>query len=946
MLLKKLSLLSLLILTLLFSGQLAAQAQKEILSKGQEYLNTGDYELAQKYLEKAANNYASPQNLEALVNLYSLTGNYKKALENALYLSKTEQATLGFTMAGEIAMHLGEYKNAQDYFMAARIYDPNNIRANVNLGLLLRTLGIKDKYIRLFSDVFDNYDPELVYSAQDLTYIAIACRYYAMESDEVDRSDTLSTLVQEILPEAISLNKYNFRAHIEMADIFLQAYDDVEAKVIIHEALKLNAKHPGLLLMKAKIQAQQYASRPKAIPTVEYIAEINSQLPGAWAIAAELYLADEEYGKALIHIKKALEINPLHLETLSLQAAYHYLLREDDKYEKLCQKILKINPIYGELYHIVSATISYKRQFQDGVALCRKAIELDPFLWNAYIELGTNLMRVGNQKEAEEQFLIVQEKYNFHTQTHNMLMLLDKYKNFEEFRTKHFIIRLHKSEAELMSPLLTNFLEEAYDVLTKQYKFEPKTPITFEMFRDHQDFSVRTVGLSAIPANGACFGQVVTAHSAQDLPIGSFNWASVAWHEFAHVITLQLSDYQVPRWFTEGLSEYSERQRNPGTVRKLDQELYSAHTAGLMRGIVDLNAGFTRPRYMREVEICYYQGGLICLFLDKTYGFDKIIQMLKLYGQGKETEEILQIVFSLSPEKFDKLFMAWLQKNIFDKMNVMPSVSPEKIEEFKDLTEEDPDDIEAYINLAIGYLKQFRLEDAEINAGYILALDPENIRAYEILGQIDYHRKKYDRARRSFEEAIRLGSKDFHTRLMLGLICLGKKETEKAAQYLREAKEIFPNYVGGNNPYLILAKIYEAQKKTDLARKEREAFLALDANNYKLRIKLANEYAKEKNYEKVAQLLKEAQDIFPFDFKMQALRAKALEKIRRKKEAIQAYHAVVALKPKKDIHVYYTKLAQLYLETSNEQQAKFYAAQALQIKPGYRPANKIFQKIK
>ncbi|MCK7515634.1 MAG: hypothetical protein MZV70_74425 [Desulfobacterales bacterium] len=35
---------------------------------------------------------------------------------------------------------------------------------------------------------------------------------------------------------------------------------------------------------------------------------------------------------------------------------------------------------------------------------------------------------------------------------------------------------------------------------------------------------------------------------------GSFNWQATLWHEMAHVFTMQLSKYRVPRWLTEGIS--------------------------------------------------------------------------------------------------------------------------------------------------------------------------------------------------------------------------------------------------------------------------------------------------------------------------------------------------------------------------------------------------------
>lgn len=111
---------------------------------------------------------------------------------------------------------------------------------------------------------------------------------------------------------------------------------------------------------------------------------------------------------------------------------------------KSTKKILDINPCYGEFYYIVGQATSAKYQFAESVKLNQKAVELDPFLWHAYIELGHSLMRVGNEEEALKYFTKVQEEYNFHVQTHNMIMLLKKYSEFKTFQTENFKIRLHK----------------------------------------------------------------------------------------------------------------------------------------------------------------------------------------------------------------------------------------------------------------------------------------------------------------------------------------------------------------------------------------------------------------------------------------------------------------------------------------------------------------------
>ena len=63
-------------------------------------------------------------------------------------------------------------------------------------------------------------------------------------------------------------------------------------------------------------------------------------------------------------------------------------------------------------------------------------------------------------------------------------------------------------------------------------------PIRIEIYRSHEDFSVRTVGLSGLGALGVSFGRVVAMDSPAARRVGEFNWGSTLWHELGHVFTL------------------------------------------------------------------------------------------------------------------------------------------------------------------------------------------------------------------------------------------------------------------------------------------------------------------------------------------------------------------------------------------------------------------------
>ena len=211
---------------------------------------------------------------------------------------------------------------------------------------------------------------------------------------------------------------------------------------------------------------------------------------------------------------------------------------------------------------------------------------------------------------------------------------------------------------------MTDLLQRAYTTLSAKYHFTPEVPITFEMYPDHADFAVRTLGLPGIGALGVCFGKLFVMDSPTARKPDGFNWGSTLWHEFTHVITLQMTDYKVPRWFSEGLSVYEERKGFPGWGDDLKLEYLSAIKAKKLLPIAQLNDGFMRPKFPEQVLVSYYQASVISDYIDEKFGFPAILKMLQLYKEGKSTPEVFKQALHLSPDDFDKQFFAWVDEKV------------------------------------------------------------------------------------------------------------------------------------------------------------------------------------------------------------------------------------------------------------------------------------------
>ena len=83
-------------------------------------------------------------------------------------------------------------------------------------------------------------------------------------------------------------------------------------------------------------------------------------------------------------------------------------------------------------------------------------------------------------------------------------------------------------------------------------------PVQVEVYPDHEDFAVRTLGMPGLGALGVTFGDVIAMDSPSGRKPGDFHWASTLWHEMSHVFILTATNHRVPRWFTEGLAVHEE----------------------------------------------------------------------------------------------------------------------------------------------------------------------------------------------------------------------------------------------------------------------------------------------------------------------------------------------------------------------------------------------------
>jgi len=262
-----------------------------------------------------------------------------------------------------------------------------------------------------------------------------------------------------------------------------------DATDLYGEAIELKPDHAGAYLGLALIGAKNYDS--KAVEAATKAINSDPKLVEAQELLARLALEDSQPEKAAAEADKALKISPEALDAMAVHATIDLLANKTSS--PWFDKIAAINPVYGQGYELAADLFVLNRRYEEGIAMYRKALQLNPDLQSARADLGVNLMRLGEEKEAYEQLKTAYDGGYQNNETVNSLRLIDSYKNFVTFTTPTTIVKLDKREADLLRPYVESELQRAIATYQDKYGLKLEKPVQVEVYPNHDDFAVRTM---------------------------------------------------------------------------------------------------------------------------------------------------------------------------------------------------------------------------------------------------------------------------------------------------------------------------------------------------------------------------------------------------------------------------------------------------------------------
>jgi tetratricopeptide (TPR) repeat protein len=435
-------------------------------------------------------------------------------------------------------------------------------------------------------------------------------------------------------------------------ELFLEKYNTAEALRSFQMAMQVDSRWTPALLGAAKALSDD--NPPQAVTLAKRALEVNPSYVDAMVFLAAEAADAGHHDEAKETLDKALGINPSSLDAHALRGAVAFVEDHSQDFEAEAAKVLALSPTYGEVYLTAGELAAHNYRFDEAVELTRRALALDPANYRAQADLGIQLLRTGDEPGARAALDASFKADPYNKLTYNLLQMMDTLEKFVTVRDGDLVIRMHKDEAPVLQEYAVPLAHQALNTMSARYEFSPRGPILIEIFPKHDDFAVRTVGLPGmIGALGACFGRVVAMDSPKARPPGEFQWEATLWHELGHVITLQMSNQRVPRWLTEGISEYEEQRARPEWRRDMDLMYAGLLNRGETLKLTDLNAAFQNPK---TITLAYYEGSLVVEHIVAAHGQAGLNKLLRSFAQGLDTDAALKAALNTDFEQMQAGF--------------------------------------------------------------------------------------------------------------------------------------------------------------------------------------------------------------------------------------------------------------------------------------------------
>ncbi len=904
------------------------------LQAADELRNEGSYEDALGAYEGISQSVAA---VCGMAYCHLRTGHYEEA-ENVLdgIRASGEDSSEWHRAMADVLAITGRYHAAITHARRALAINADDCRARYALGQLYEQVGAREDAVeayRFFDALLAKGVPK---NAADLTAAAGGFLRFSVMTRHPNLSERTRFVVRDLYQQAYQrIDRTYWPARLAAADLLRTKSRKKDAAEDYQAALKINghlaAAHAGLGFLALDGWDFEAVEEHMAMSL-----KCNPRSLRAIHLEAALNLTLRRYEDAKAAALRALDVNSNDVASLGYAAAACVGLNDAARVEVFRRRAYAINPRPADFHRIVGDTLSALRQYGDSESAYLLAIEADPTDPRPRTELGLMYMQWGEERKADAALATAWELDDFDDRTLNTLSLLSGMHAFSRLETEHFIIKYDASVDAVLPAYLASYLEEIHEELAEDYEWTPSAKTIIELFPTHRMFGVRITGKPWIHTVGACTGRVIALESPRDHPQlqGAYNIARVLRHEYTHTVTLAATGNRIPHWFTEGLAVMQEDSPRPWSWCEI---LAGAVRRGELFTLETIDWGFMRPQTRTDRQMAYAQSEWMCRFIVERFGYSAINRMIVAYRDRKSQPEVLTQTLQLDVDQFDTAFAAWAaQQAALWGLDLTP---PEDAALLGQRAIDEPDNADVHARLARAENDAGMTEQAVVTVFHALRLDPENVTALTVLGEILWLAREElaDAGTRAAIDAElvpamrklrELAPSRWIAPKVLGTVALERRDYDGAVEHFKHLKKLLPLDPASDRG---LAGIHLARADHDKALPHLLELARADADDAEVSAALGMIYERRNRLGDAKYWYTQSLYADAFAVKTHVDLADVCERLGDKNTAVREYQALCALEPDEVAH--FERAVVALNEIGQREAARKYAKRAVALDP-------------
>jgi tetratricopeptide (TPR) repeat protein len=682
----------------------------------------------------------------------------------------------------------------------------------------------------------------------------------------------------ELYNRALSLDPDCRDAYLASGQLALDKQDYELAATQFRKGIERFGDDPDMHYGLAK--AFYNSDRRAMMQSLDTAIFLNPNHAPSLLLIAEHQIDCEDYTSARRFLDRVTAVNPSNPRAWAFRSVLAFMTNDTPAVNECRNNALRLWANNPEVDFIIGSKLSQKYRFTEGASHQRQALKFDANYQPAKLQLAQDLLRLGQEEDGWE---LAEQVYNsdkYNVMAYNLVSLHDHLSTFTTIQEGRFLVRMDSKEAIAYGDGVVDLLKKAQTDLCEKYGVKLENPVILELFPDQQDFAVRTFGEPGGDGFlGVCFGNVITANSPK--PEHPSNWKSTLWHEFCHVVTLNLTKNKMPRWLSEGISVFEETQKDPTWGQKMTPQYRKMILEGDLTPIGELSSAFLSPPTPTHLQFAYFESMLVVDFIVKNYGYESLRKILVNLANGKDISQAI----AANTEQLSKLEKDFEEFAKERAKALAPDADWEEPEGMQ-LIAKDPNSLAEWLK-------------GHPNSLWALSQYAQNL--------------------------------------------INKANLEEAKEPLKKIIDLYPQNAGQDSAYVALSQVYRQLDQTEEEKNILEKLCEHSSNSIFAYTRLMEIAIQEQNWQEVIKNCERYIAVNPLVNSVHLQLSRANEELGNDEPAVNGYKKLLRLDYPDQAELDY-RIGRL-LEDKNPEEAKRYVLSAIAEAPRFRDAQRLLLKI-